>query len=73
MSKTNNYRYVEIKKEIRKIKRRRHWPVFKKLQVVEESKSFNATICSVARKYGISPNLLYLWRRLEREGKKVRK
>ena len=67
MSNTNKSEYVE--KKISLIKRRKRWSVFEKLQVVEESKCSNATTCSVARKYKISPNLLYLWRRLEKEGK----
>lgn len=69
MANTCKYRYINKKKESSKIKRRRRWSIFEKLQVVEESKCSNATICSVARKYEISPSLLYLWRRLEKEGK----
>ncbi len=52
----------------KKVKRRRRWPALKKLQVIEESNLPNVTICSVARKYEISPNMLYRWRRLQKEG-----
>ncbi len=51
------------------IKRRRRRSVLEKLQIVEESKYSNATICSVARKYKVAPSLLYYWRHLERRGK----
>jgi len=66
---SNTDRYLEKNRKSRKIKQRRHWPVFEKLKVVEESKCSNTTICSVALKYGISPNQLSVWRRLEKQGK----
>ncbi len=56
-------------KQGKTIKRRKRWSVFEKLQIVEESKRSLATICSVAEKYKISPSMLYLWRRLEKDGK----
>jgi transposase-like protein len=69
MSSTDRHRYVKKDKKSSKIKKRRHWPLLKKINIVEETKNSNATVCSVARKHEISPNLLSLWRRLDKEGK----
>lgn len=66
MSDTSKSKYIA---KSQRIKRRRRWSVFDKLKIVDESKCSDTTICSVARKYDISPNMLYLWRRLEKEGR----
>lgn len=66
MANTKKSKYAE---KGRHVKHRRRWSVFDKLQIVEESKCTHVTISSVAQKYEISPAMLYLWRRLEREGK----
>ena len=69
MPNTKKSEQAEKNKHSNAIKRRRRRSVFEKLQIVEESKSSLTTICSVARKNEIAPNPLYLWRRLEKEGK----
>lgn len=69
MSSKDRHRYVEKDKKSSKIKQRRQWPLLEKIKIVEETKHSNATICSVALKYEISPNQLSAWRRLDKEGK----
>lgn len=51
------------------MKRRKRWTVFEKLKIVEKSKRSSVTICLIVKENGITPSQLYLWRRLEREGK----
>ncbi|MCP3875963.1 MAG: transposase [Desulfobacteraceae bacterium] len=69
MSSKNTTKYKKDNKQSRTIKSRKRWSVFEKLQIVEESKNSALTTSAVARKYNIGPNQLYLWRRLEKEGK----
>lgn len=47
--------------------RRRYWPAAEKLRIVEETLG-GESVSSVARRNGVSPNLLYRWRRLMLEG-----
>lgn len=54
---------------ITSVQRRRRWSVHEKLQLVEEAELPGMTVSYVARKHGISPSLLFTWRRLAREGK----
>jgi transposase len=61
------YSTVEVVNEVQ----RRRWPVSEKLRIVEESTLPGLSISSVARKYGLSPSLLYRWRQLVSEGGKV--
>jgi transposase len=58
---------VEVVNEVQ----RRRWPVSEKLRIVEESTLPGLSISYVARKYGLSPSLLYRWRQLMSEGGKV--
>ena len=46
------------------IKRRRRWSLGEKLKAVEETHSSGMSVSYVARKYGISPSLLFRWRKL---------
>ena len=48
--------------------RRRRWSVERKREIVEESFVAGVTACSVARRYGISPGHLFLWRKAYRQG-----
>lgn len=58
---------VEI---ITSVQRRRRWALPEKIRAVEESSLPGMTVSYVARKYGISPSLLFKWRRLMSEGGK---
>lgn len=53
------------------VQRRRRWRVDEKIRAVEESSIPGMTVSFVARKYGISPSLLFRWRKLMAEGGKV--
>jgi transposase len=48
--------------------RRRRWSTAEKLRIVEETLQPGESILSVARRNGVSPNLLYRWRQLMMEG-----
>ena len=39
------------------------------IEIVEESELSGLSVSAVARKHGVSPSLLFTWRRLAREGK----
>ncbi|MGE0258718.1 MAG: transposase [Alphaproteobacteria bacterium] len=45
-------------------RRRRRWSDEDKLAIVRESFASGVSVVSVARRYGIAPNLLFTWRRL---------
>lgn len=55
---------------ITSVQRRRRWTLPEKIRAVEESSLLGMTVSYVARKYGISPSLLFKWRRLMIEGGK---
>lgn len=52
------------------IQRRRRYSVDEKLRVLEEAAQPGITISFVARRHGISPSLLFHWRRRMAEGGK---
>lgn len=52
------------------VQRRRRWTLHEKLRAVEELNVPGMTVSYVARKYGISPSLLFRWRKLMSEGGK---
>jgi transposase len=52
------------------IQRRRRYSVEQKLRVLEEAAEPGMTISFVARRHGISPSLLFHWRRRMAEGGK---
>nr|WP_086494215.1 transposase [Novosphingobium panipatense] len=56
--------------------RRRDWPPEVKASILAESFSGQETVCSVARRHGMSPSQLFTWRRqlrkqLENQGEAV--
>ncbi len=55
---------------ITSVQRRRRWTLAEKLRAVEELNVPGMTVSYVARKYGISPSLLFRWRKLMSEGGK---
>jgi transposase len=48
---------------------RRRWTVDQKLRIVAESQSGARQVSATARRHGLSPALLFTWRRLAREGR----
>jgi transposase len=48
--------------------RRRKWSADDKLRIAEESYAPGARVAEVARRHGLHPNQLHLWRRQAREG-----
>ncbi len=46
--------------------RRRNWSAAEKASIVAESYDAGATVCSVARRHGLTPQQLFAWRRLAR-------
>ena len=43
--------------------RRRPWTAAQKARIVAESHAKGATVCEVARRHALAPQLLYAWRR----------
>jgi transposase len=50
------------------VQRRRRWSLQEKLRLVEESLQPGMSVSYVARKHGVSPSLLFRWRKLVDEG-----
>jgi transposase len=65
-SNSNPPTQIEV---ITSVQRRRRWSTEEKLEIVEESELSGLSVSAVARKHGVSPSLLFTWRRLAREGK----
>jgi transposase len=65
-SNSHSTQQIEI---ITSVQRRRRWSSREKLEIVEESEIPGISVSAVARKHGVSPSLLFTWRRLAREGK----
>lgn len=61
---------MESIKVITSVQRRRRWTLAEKLRAVEELNVPGMTVSYVARKYAISPSLLFRWRKLMSEGGK---
>ena len=61
----NDVQRIEV---ITSVQRRRRWAVVEKIEIVEETELPGMSVSYVARKHGISPSLLFKWRRLYREG-----
>ena len=69
MSMTSNSHPSQQIEVITSVQRRRRWSTQEKLEIVEESELSGLSVSAVARKHGVSPSLLFTWRRLAREGK----
>jgi transposase len=61
----SNAQRIEV---ITGVERRRRWPVAEKIRLVEESNRPGMSVSYVARKHGISPSQLFMWRRRMAEG-----
>jgi len=48
---------------------RRRWPLDQKRRIVAESQAGARQVSATARRHGLSPALLFTWRRLAREGR----
>jgi transposase len=48
---------------------RRRWTLDEKLRIVAESHAGTRQVSATARRHGLSPALLFTWRRLAREGR----
>ncbi|SFO44752.1 transposase [Nitrosospira briensis] len=67
MHSASGFNRIEV---VTGIERRRRWSLGEKLKAVEETRSSGMSVSYVARKYGISPSLLFRWRKLMTEGGK---
>jgi transposase len=59
---------METIEVVSSVQRRRRYSVSEKIRMVEESSQPGMSVSYVARKYGISPSLLFSWRRRMAEG-----
>lgn len=53
---------------ITSVQRRRRWSTAEKVRLVEEAMQPGSSVSFVARRYGISPSLLFTWKRRMLEG-----
>lgn len=53
---------------VTEVQRRRRWSVQDKVRLVEETFQPGMSVSFVARKYGLSPSLLFKWRKLMSQG-----
>ena len=61
---------METIQVVTEVQRRRHFSVEQKIRCVQESNQPGMTVSYIARKYGISPSLLFHWRNRMIEGGK---
>ena len=61
----NDVQRIEV---ITSVQRRRRWSVVEKIEIVEETEQPGMSVSYVARKHGISPSLLFKWRKLYHDG-----
>jgi len=62
---TNPSNRVEV---ITSVQRRRRWTASEKVRMVEETFEPGMTVSLVARRHGVAPNQLFMWRRLVAQG-----
>ena len=55
--------------EVLRAERRRRWSFEEKLGIVEETMHPDVTVSAIARRHDLAPSVLFLWRRLAREGR----
>jgi transposase len=55
--------------EVLGAERRRRWSVEEKLRLVEETMQPGVTVSAIARRNDLAPSVMFLWRRLAREGR----
>lgn len=48
---------------ITSVERRRRYSDEEKIRILDEAKNMGSSLVSIARRYGISPSLLHLWRK----------
>src|SRR5919205_2269484 len=53
---------------ITSVQRRRRWSAAEKVRLVEEAMQPGSSVSFVARRYGLSPSLLFTWKRRMLEG-----
>ena len=61
---------METIQVVTEVQRRRRFSVEQKIRCVQETNQPGITVSHIARKYGISPSLLFLWRNRMAEGGK---
>ena len=61
---SDDYQRIEV---ITGAARRRLWSTEEKLRIVDETLRSGESISVIARRHGVAANLLYGWRRLERQ------
>jgi transposase len=54
--------------EVLAVQRRRRWTAAEKLAMVRETYEAGQSVSLVARQYGVNPNQIFHWRKLERDG-----
>ena len=55
--------------EVLGAERRRRWSFAEKVRIVEETMQSPRQVSEIARRHGLAPSVLFMWRRLAREGR----
>lgn len=59
---------IESSEVIRSTAKKRRWTPFEKHQIIQETYHPGVTVSYIARKHGIQPSQLFLWRKLSEMG-----
>ncbi len=59
---------LEASEVIASTKKRKRWTPFEKQKIVQETYHPGVTVSYIARKYGIPPSQLFLWRKMMENG-----
>ena len=59
---------IEAVEIISSTRKKRRWTPFEKQQIVQETYHPGVTVSYIARKHGISPSYLFLWRKMMESG-----